>query len=245
MSSEPALEQIEAQERLVSLPFPETGWRKWVYGLFVVISQGLFFWVFRETYLPFDKPSNFSDYATKLLFPKSVDLFFLLVVCSTICFLILFYDPARTPKKFIIRFGVYTGILLTFHYCLLWGLLLLDNAEGFGLPFVFFASFPWLYLWAIKKWNNNKVNTVFLILLVMVFSFISFSLSKDEVIDWLSLLIPILILGVAAPYWLLLLLFRAGIWVFKNYEIKFTTLRGLVICVWIAIYIAALRFDIF
>jgi hypothetical protein len=58
---------------------------------------------------------------------------------------------------------------------------------------------------------------------------------------WYFLLV---ILTAAAPFWSLLISGQAAIWLLKNHETKFTVYRGFGLAVWLAVYMAAWRFDI-
>jgi len=231
----------EIQDSLISSPFPETGWKRLIYGLFAVFLPALFLWIFLETRFPVVRSSSLYEYIVELLFPKSVTLFFLLVAYSTVCYMFLLYAPTRFSQNYSVRFGVYTGVMLIIQYSVLFALVLIGDADlsfGFKLSWIFLVVFPVVYWWIVKKWRTKIVDTVFVILILAVY--LIFSLSTE---DWL--LSPIAAVIIAAPFWSSLFFFRAAIWLFKNYETKLNLLRGLGILVWISIYIAALWSDIF
>ena len=144
---------------------------------------------------------------------------------------------------YVVRFGVYTAVILALQYSVLAGLFLYNNSwESLYLVTLWILPVfvPKIYRFVVGKLGSKTVNTALLILVTAIF-LISAVLMRSP----LSPLIFVLVaLTIAAPFWSFLLALQASIWLFKNHERKLTGPRGLGIAAWLAGYIAAWRFDI-
>src|SRR5258706_1090825 len=174
-----------------------------------------------------------------LLFPQASLVFIPLLVYSIICYLCLMFAPNRFAQMFVIRAGIYTGILLALHFSLV-VLVFSLNSYVYALLPVWILPFicsP-LYRWAVSRWTAVKVNTI-LFILVLLGVLIEAVITRGGIV-----FLIVVGLTMAAPFWSFLLALRAGVWLYKNYETKLTLSRGLGLTVWIATYVAAWRYDI-
>jgi hypothetical protein len=241
MSLEPAPEQIDAQDSSVPLPFPTPWWGRVFYGLFVTVLPAFSFWA-TDLLKPEWQNGELSTYIILLLFPQASVLFFPLLAYSIICYLLLLLTPTRFSQSFIVRAGIYTGVLLALHYSIVVLLYTLYEPDSFIyllipvwiLPFVC----VWIYRWAVSKWTVAKVHKALPILILVALLVVTVLTSGG------TPFLAMIILTMAAPFWSLLLALRAARWLYKNYETKFTLPRGLGLTAWLAAYAIAWRFDI-
>ena len=238
MGLEPIPDENVTKASPLTLPFPNAVWLRVLYGLFVGLMPVFSFWA-TDLLKPEWQNGDIGSYIILLLFPQASVWFFPLLAYSIICYLVLLSAPTRFPQSFIVRFGIYTGVLLALHYSIVALIYALDS-------YVYLLILVWifplvcvpLYRWAVSKWTADKVNIVLFLLTVGIL-LIGILISRSS--------LPILglvILTMAAPFWSFLLALRAAIWLYKNYETRLTLARGFGLTTWLAVYAAAWRFDI-
>jgi len=241
MRLEPDAIQIDAEEASKSLPFPTAPWGRILFGLFVTVLPIFSFWA-TDLLKPEWQNGELSSYIILLLFPQASILFFPLLAYSIICYLFLLYLPDRFSQSFIVRAGIYTGVLLALQYSIVVLLYTLYEPDTFIYLLIPVWIFPFVYSlsyrWAISKWTAVKVNKVLPILILAVLVIVTL-LTRGG-----TPFLALIVLTVAAPFWSFLLALRAALWLYKNYETKFTFPRGLGLTAWFAAYVAAWRFDI-
>lgn len=238
MSLGPVSEQADSEGTSLSLPFPTVWWGRVAYAVFVTAMPVFSFWAV-QLLRPEWQTGELRSYITLLLFPEASLLFFPLFAYSIICYLLLLLAAARYSEAFVIRFGVYTGILLALHYSIV---VLVYSFSSFAYLVVLTWIFPFVFLLiyrrAVARWTALKVNKVLFILIPGAL-LVSTALTRGG-----ALFFVLVALLMAAPFWSLLLAIQASIWLIKNHETKFTLPRGLGLTAWVAAYIAAWRFDI-
>ena len=156
MSFETDTDPIDAATEPVALPFPTSVWGRVLYGLFITILPAISFWA-TDLLKPEWQNGEFSSYVILLLFPQASLGFILLLAYSVICYLCLMFAPERFAQRFVIRVGIYTGILLALQYSVV---VLVYSFNSFAyiivliwlLPFVL----PLLYRWVVSKWTAVK-----------------------------------------------------------------------------------------
>lgn len=241
MSLEPDVIQEDMEKTPASLPFPSSPWGRVLYGLFVAILPVFSFWA-TDLLKPEWQNGELSSYIILLLFPQASVLFFPLLAYSIICYLFLLYMPDRFSQSFIIRAGIYTGVLLALHYSIVVLLYTLYEPDTFIYLLLPVWIFPFIYSlsyrWAISKWTAAKVNKVLPILILAVLLVVTLLTSGG------TPFLALIVLTMAAPFWSFLLALRAALWLYKNYETKFTLPRGLGLTAWFATYAVAWRYDI-
>jgi len=241
MSLEPALNQADVQVSVPTLPFPNAWAARILYGLFVTVLPAFSFWA-TDLLKPEWQNGELSSYIILLLFPQASVLFFPLLAYSTICYLILLYAPTRFSQSFIVRAGIYTAVLLALQYSIVVLLYTLYEPDTFIYVLIPTWIFPFVcvlvYRWAVSKWTTVKVNKALPILIIAVLLIVTV-LTRGG-----TPFLAMIILTMAAPFWSFLLALRAAHWLYKNYETQFTLPRGLGLTAWLAVYVAAWRFDI-
>jgi hypothetical protein len=237
-----SVETIDEQDTLEKSSnlalFPKPWWGRLLYGLFVTAMPAFSFWA-----IQFLKPEwqngDLSAYLTLLLFPEASLLFFPLLAYSIISYLLLLLDLARYSESFVIRFGIYTGVLLALQYCII---VMMYSLDSFAYVIILTWIFPFIisliYRWTIAKWTAPRVNKILLILMpsiLLIASLITRGGAPFFILIGLTM---------AAPFWSFLLAVQAAVWLYKNYEGLLTFPRGVGFTTWIVAYITALRFDI-
>jgi hypothetical protein len=240
MSVETIAEPDIAEEPSNLAPFPKPRWGRVLYGLFVTALPAFSFWAIRLL-KPEWQNGELSSYITLLLFPEASLLFFPLLAYSIISYLLLLLDPNRYSESFVIRFGIYTGVLLALQYSVL---LLIYSIGSFAYVIVLIWIFPFVFLlifrWAKTKWDASLLHKT-----MIAFAIGAYLVSAVIMRDLRSpLFFVLIILVMAAPFWSFLLAVQAAVWLFKNHEGLLTFPHGVGFATWIVAYIAALRFDI-
>jgi hypothetical protein len=222
----------------ISMPFPSSRWGRLLYALFITILPFFSFWL---TLLvkPDWQSGKLSDYAILFLSPEASLFVLPLLTYSIVCYLLLLINTSRFAPLFLIRFGIYTGVLLALHYSIAVLLALEPSPWLFlvGVAWILPLSFPWIYKWVIKDLSIQTLK-VSLVILIVVFILV-------DVLFSINLLIFLLIFAlIVAPFWSFLLSARTAFWLVKNHEYKITLWQGLGFSVWLAVYAGALRFNI-
>src|SRR5574341_193883 len=238
MNMEAMPEQMEVQEPSVSLPFPTSGWGRILYGLFITLLPAFSFGA-TALIQPEWQNGQLGSYIILLLFPKASLWFLPLLAYSIVCYLLLMRAPARYAPAFFVRAGVYTGVLLALQYSILVLIYALDSdAYIIALVWVFPILFSLAYRWATSKWAVAKVNKV-------LFLFVAGTLLIATLISRGSILVLALIgLTMAAPFWSFLIALRAAVWLYKTEETRLTIPHRLGLTTWLAVYATAWRYDI-
>ena len=220
-------------------PFPKRWWGKLAYGLYVVLTPIFSFWA-TDLVKPEWQSGELSDYLILLLFPQASWIFLFLLAYSVICYILLLISPDRYAPSFLIRFGIYTGVLLALQYSVLASLYLLSETPNpsFIPLWIFPLVYAPLYRWAVARWNPEKVHR-FLFIAAVGILLLSIIITRSNVI-----LLAVMVLTIAAPFWSFLLALNTARWLFKNYETRLSLPQGLGLASWIAVYAAAWRFDI-
>ena len=238
MLSELVPDQAEAKETEVSLPFPTSRWGRIWYGLFVTILPAFSFWA-TDLLKPEWQNGRLDSYIILLLFPEASMLFFPLLAYSIVSYLLLLFVPNRFSASFVVRAGIYTGVLLALHYSIVTLIYAIDaRAYVIALLWIFPVVIARIYRWAVSKWTIARVQNVLLMLIVG-----SLLITTVLTRGYLAFLVLIGLL-IAAPFWSFLLAQRAAIWLYRNYETVLTLPHGLGLTTWLAAYAAAWRYDI-
>jgi hypothetical protein len=238
MNLKPVSDQSEIEVSPVSLPFPFVWWGRVLYGLFVTVLPAFSFWA-TDLLKPEWQTGKLQDYLILLLFPEASLLFFPLLTYSIICYLLLLIRPTRFSGSFIVRAGIYTGVLLSLHYSVVVLLYSLDSYIYVIIPvWISPFVFSWIYRWAVSKWTVSTVHKILFVFLVVVV--LVGTLATRGSVPFLIFIL----LTMAASFWSFLIALRASIWLFKNHETKLTFPRGLGLTAWLGAYIVAWRFDI-
>ncbi|HET9912013.1 MAG TPA: DUF6688 family protein [Anaerolineales bacterium] len=237
MELEASSDQTVVPEPSIFLPFPKARWGRVLYGLFVTVLPAFSFWA-TDLLKPEWQNGELRSYVILLLFPEASLLFFPLLAYSIVCYLLLLVRPSHFARSWIVRFGTYTGVLLALQYSVLMIFLLDGPVYIIILIWIFPTVFFVFYRRAVARWAARSVNRV-LFILVPVILLIAALLTKGDVP-----LVLLMILMIGAPFWSLLISLRAAVWLFKNYETRFTFPRVFGLTAWLAAYAVAWRFDI-
>ena len=231
----------QSTQNIESQKLPYSFGQRLIFGLFILAAP-IFNFIFIDVMKPDWQSGKVSDYINLFLLPKASLLFFPLLTYSIICYLLLLYDTDRFAKSFFVRFGIYSGVFLALQYSILTIFALEVSPYSILVLLVYFSPvlITKAYRWLIAKWDAALIGKIALgagIVVMIVCMLI-----------WGNVLSPfvllIFIIGIASPFWSFMLAGQLALWLLKNYESKFTLLRGLGLVAWLASYIYALRFNI-
>jgi hypothetical protein len=220
-------------------PIPRSGIGKLLFAAFVLAMPVVAFWS-TDLFWPEWQNGELKSYLILLLSPKASWPFFPFLAYSIVCYLLLSYDLGRYAAHWIVRFGIYTGLLLALHFSILSGLYFFNPDLSFVL-LVLLWGLPILtarvYSWAVLRWDAKRVNRVLTIVLAIALLGLAI-FGGGPTAPFYLLLIGITI---AAPVWCLLLFYRMATWLFRTYETPLTLWRGLGIAAWGGAYVFAWR----
>jgi len=221
--------------------FPVNEWWRVLYGLFVIALPAFSFWAI-QVLKPEWQSGELDAYLALFLQSEASIFFLLLLTYSIACYILLLINPDGYSSLFVVRFGVYTGVLLALQYSVILFLYLIDNKYSFAivLLWLFPIYFPKSYRWAVSKWDTRRVLSS-LGILVLIAVLIAVAYYREP---FLPLFLAFVALIIAAPFWSFLIASQAAIWLFKNYETMVTLPRGLGVTAWLAAYAVAWRYDI-
>lgn len=222
------------------------------YGAFVIIAPIFNFAIARIWSELLSQSGDLPTYVFLLMSPEAALWMFPLLIYSVFSYLLLISNEENASRSFLIRFGVYTGLLLSFQYSLLTTLTLEFWARDAwfsdaGLSFFFIVFLPVIFsviLPKLKVWiNNNKLVVKPLVDLgpgcLVFFLFILIALSIPVDLYFL----PYYLIQ-AFPFWAFFIFLQASLWLWKHRKTKLTTLHGIGIVTWLTAYGLALRFNV-
>ncbi|HUG33798.1 MAG TPA: DUF6688 family protein [Anaerolineales bacterium] len=233
--------EANQMESPISARFPVRGWWRVLYGFFVIALPSFSFWLIPFLY-PEWQTGELDAYLRLLLQPEASIFFLILLAYSVICYLLLLINPVRFPSSFVIRFGVYSGVILALQYSLILFLYLRDEKYSFAvfLLWLFPLYYPAIDTWAIGKWGMRRARFGLAVLILIAVVIVA-AINREE---FYPLFLALVGLVIAAPFWSFLIAVQAAIWLIRNHETGLTFPRGLGVTTWLAAYGVAWRYDI-
>jgi len=235
---------MEADGSTKPLPVPESRWERVLYALIVVVLPIVCFSL-SDVAKPEWQSGNFSDYATLMLLPQVAWFFFPFLIYSAICLLLLLIAPQRFALHFVIRFGVYTGMVLAAQYVVL--------VTGMGASYIFVSAAililsKWFYGKVKPEWRGGYV-VMWLVLIIIIGLFIYHPNLQIESLKSFLTSAPLgalLVILETSPILCFAVMAVTSVKLFKIYEIRPPVLlwpaAGLI--AWLAAYAFAWRFSI-
>lgn len=215
-------------------------------------SQRLLYWIFIpvapivnfsfvSAMLPLWQTGKFSDYMLLMLSPEAAALTLPLLGYSVISYLMLISDEERQSESLVIRFGIYGGVLLSFHYSLLTALSMDLSPVLFG--FVFFIFLP-LLIPKLRAWLQNE--KVFRALIFAAFAILVLWGIVAAVFDYSTspVLLLVILVPMSAPFWCFFIALQTARWLWKYHEPKLTHAHGFGLFTWLSAYGVALYYNI-
>lgn len=222
----------------------------------------------RGTPLPASWQSGeFHDYVTFLLSARAAALFYPFFFYAIACFTLGLFRPDLARRRFWVRLGIYSGILLAVQYCFIVGIVLLQvkqlgSWQGFlavvlwiplaGLALVVLPWLGWLMLRALTRYLERKGQVVWVIFLMFAGPFLAllFGLPPGlgDADDWAFAVavFPGSLAVVASPAWMAAafsgLAWRVSPSQGKHLQLGLSKLLGLLS--WLTAYMAAWRFAV-
>jgi hypothetical protein len=134
------------------IPFPPVGKIQLFAG--VVVSLACFVCA-RLNSLPGPdwQSGSLSDYAMLLLTPRASEPLYPFLLYSVTCMTLLFAQPTRFRRYFLVRFGIFTGLLVAAEY---WLILAVTTGGGLILISAIVVAVPWWASSVAKLWINDE-----------------------------------------------------------------------------------------
>ena len=191
----------------------------------------------------FWKSDNPADYAELLLAHKSSAPLYPFFIYNMICMTLLVVRPVRYAKIFIVRLGIYTGLVLALQYWLLFGISLMQG-ERSAEAIVIFAGLSVLAVGGpmLAGWFVTYSARGFWLELVVTTA-IGFSTAVVIIFPYVVLLIILVVLLCSTP-WAVAAYAIMAVFVFRNSGVgglRFTLARLLGVTTWAAAYCGAWR----
>jgi hypothetical protein len=170
------------------------------------------------------------DYAKLLLGPKASEPLYPFLLYSMVCMTLLFVQPSRFRRYFVVRFGIFTGVLVAVEYYLA----VTACTEGFLIVLSVFAiALPWGAGWITNQMvgeeHGKAVANVFSYLLVPLLVLPP---------------VPVICLLCSTPWALAAYLIVAARLVRESDDKwRFTLAQLLALATWLAAHLGAWRFS--
>ncbi len=212
-----------------------------LYWIFIPVAP-IFNFSFVSAMLPLWQTGKFSDYMLFMLSPEAAALTLPLLGYSVLAYLMLISNEVAQSKSIVIRFGIYTGVVLAFHYSLLTALTW--DLSPATLVFIAFILIP-IFLPKLRTWlQNEKIFRSLLIgvvIILILWSVITAWAGQNitSPLFFLAVLIPM-----SAPFWCFFIALQAARWLWKYHEPKLTLAHGLGLFAWLSAYGIALSYNI-
>ena len=190
-------------EQLKPLPVPDAAWERWLYVLIVTLLPIICFSL-GDLVKPEWQSGKLSDYAALLLSPSAAWFFFPFLIYSVVCLVLLAIEPRRFAARFVVRLGIYTGLLLSLQYAIVIVLAIVG-----GALICLVSAGLLLAAWSVmRKARSNWLRVgivVFLFSAVLVIGLATGSLGQAPIM--------VIVLGLAAAPFLCLAV--AGVTTYK------------------------------
>lgn len=224
---------VDTDSNLPAKVVPDSLLENILHFLLLVVLPGLDFLV--SSFLaPEWQSGKFNDYVALLLSNRVAYVFFPLLIYAIVAFVLLITNPQKYAPKFVIRLGIYTGVLLALQYTILATITLpISLAAGVGLVVVG---------WLIPKIRSKWVRLLVIVLLLaagIVLMDIPITESFDIIFN--MIMVMIVFLGFGAPCLCFFVALTYAIRLFKVYDrpIVFKANRAMGVGAWLAGYTAA------
>lgn len=220
------LEEIENENLLV----PSSKWTRWLYafvGIFLPILS--FALTFSGAFDPDWQDGRISSY-TKIMLNGTIALcFYPFLAYSILSFSSLLIAPKRFSKYFLVRLGIYTGVVLSLEYAILLGF------STDGLIYMILGGD--ILLFFLIRWFDKKVSRKTLFITLAVLFLLGLIATSGGLLVFIFGTAPFGCLAISA-----LLSYR----LIKNYEFspQNRIVHGLGITAWLLSYVVTWRIAI-
>ncbi len=195
---------------------------------------------------------NLYDYAQLLLAHKPASPLYPFLLYNMTCITLLVCNPGRFVKSFVVRLGVYTGVLLALQYSLVFVIALGDTGPEelltAGLCSLLAVVVPWAVGWLIV-FLFRKFGAVLLILIALLTGLgviLVWVLTESEIDDVLvpMVFIPCVLCLLCAAPWATAAYGAMAVYALRNSGVKrlrFSLGRLMGIVTWLAAFLGAWR----
>lgn len=195
---------------------PSSRFERFLFAFIITFLPGLAFWGI-EQMRPDWQTGRTEDYVALLLSPDASFFFVPLLAYAILVYWLLLLGEKRFAKKFWIRFGVYTGILLAGQYIILAAIM---------MPFSILIGFGIVALYWIAKNIAHKLGKHYAIGFILILALLGMGLLEFEANSLLDLfLMPVQSLffvlmgmGIGSPILCFLIALPVGLRLWQGYE---------------------------
>lgn len=225
------------------LPVPASLLSRWAYAFAATVIPVISF-ALSDALKPEWQSGKTSDYVALMLGPAVTPYFYPFLLYSVVCLLLLLWQPAAYARKFAVRFGIYTGFVLSLQYAVLLALSV-ENSVSLILIGIFVVGvvrfIPLIYKVAAVRFGAGRVLLVVILLVgvILLSAFVFFPAA-----DFLVAL-PLVGLLIGGPFFCLAISGTISYRLLKDYEGAGMSLaQGLSGVGWLAAYLMAWRLAI-
>ncbi|MCB0156197.1 MAG: hypothetical protein KDF65_15480 [Anaerolineae bacterium] len=225
------------------LPVPASLFSRWAYAFAATVIPIISF-ALSDVLKPEWQSGKTSDYVLLMLGPSVTPYFYPFLLYSVVCLLRLLWQPAAYARKFAVRFGIYTGFVLSLQYALLLALSV-ENSGSLILIGIFVVGLvrliPSIYTVAAVRFGAGRVLLVIILSLgvILLSAFVFFPPA-----DFLVVL-PLVGLFIGGPFFCLAISGTIAYRLLKDYErLTMPLTQGLSGVGWLAAYLVAWRLAI-
>lgn len=224
-------------DEIKPLPVPQLRWQRMLYALVVTILP-IFGFVVSFIAMPEWQSGKSSDYFALFLLPNVAIFFFPLMFYSSCCMVLLLIDPQRFAPRFVVRFGIYMGVVLALQY------IIILAGTTFGMVSLISGSVLLLLYFVPAKGRHHQTKMSRTILLLLTFAGIGSLIWFYPLLPNLPVFMAACIL-LAGPILCFVVMAVTSVKLLKGYEVKPAFVSWAVGLVsWFAVYGLAWRLSI-
>jgi hypothetical protein len=212
-----------------------------LYAIVTVILPIVSFALAFNDFGPEWQSGKLGDYTQIMLGGEVSQIFYPFLAYSIISMVLLLISPLRFSKYFIVRLGIYTGVVLSLQYAIL----LIISFPETGLFIIGGISFPFVASWIYSRLKTRfdlRITWVIIIGGLFCFLLIWYIVAQDivEVESGLLLFGVVTILS-ASPFWCLIIASLVSMQLIRDYEFSRTATHNFGVFAWLIAFVGAWR----
>ncbi len=239
------------------MSIPESRLRRLLYAVVTIVLPIVCFAITYSGLAPDwqSQSGRLGDYSLIVLSGEVSRIFYPFLLYSMLCMLLLLISSHRFSHYFVVRFGIYSGVILSFQYTVIAGTSMFSQTRVIDVRALYLVAFGVLacaipvginrlYEKAKDRFGNKRTHYVITGLFVCVWIITSVLYGYGSIFApaYLSLLLAL----ACAPSWCLGIAGTVSIRLFRRYELEKLNLawRSLCVIAWTAPFLAAWRIAI-
>ncbi len=232
------------------MPIPEPRSRRLLYAIVTIVLPIVCFALAYRGVGPDWQSGRLADYTMIMLGGEVSKIFYPFLLYSMLCMLLLLISLRRFSRYFIVRFGIYSGVVLSLQFAVITGISLFHLEDLFDVWTFYFIVFGgmacaipvginWLYEKARDRFGSKRTWYVIAGLCICAWIMVSVSYNSSSA----PAFILFIVILACAPLWCLSIALTVSIRLFRHYELdKFDRVwRGLWVITWTTPFLLAWR----